>query len=70
LDVALDLGGELVLRNFQFIAGLKIHPENGAVLEVTSEAQSCFGGYATFLVDDVGDASDWHAQIHGHFIHA
>ena len=61
LHVALDLGGKLVLCNFQLIAGLKIHPENRVVLEIASESQSCLRGDATFLVDDIGDASDRHA---------
>jgi len=61
LHVALDFGGEFVLGNFQFITGLKVHPEDGAVVEIASEAESCFGGYAAFFVDDIGDASDWHA---------
>jgi hypothetical protein len=51
LDVARDLGGELVLCNFQLVAGLKIHPEDRAVLEVASEPQSCFGG-DTALLDE------------------
>jgi len=37
LDVAFNFGRELVLCNFQVVAGLEIHPENGCVIEVAGQ---------------------------------
>ncbi len=57
LHVASDLGGNLVLGDFQVVAGLEIHPEYRSVLEIARKAQSRVGGDATPLVHDVRDAS-------------
>lgn len=37
LHIALDFGREFVLGNFQVVAGLQIHPENGRVPEVAGQ---------------------------------
>jgi len=56
LHVAFDLTGNLVFRDFQVIAGLKVHPKRRAVAEITRKAESGIRSNPTTLVDNVSDA--------------
>src|SRR5215472_5598008 len=67
LHVTLNLVGELILSHFQIVARLKIHPKCRCVLEVAGEALCGVRGNPTPLVDDIGDSSQWDAQVHRHW---
>jgi hypothetical protein len=49
LHISRNLGGDLVLGNFQLVARLEIHPESSGVLEITRKAQRRVGGDAAAL---------------------
>jgi hypothetical protein len=55
LHISRNLGGDLVLGNFQVVARLEIHPESSGVLEITRKTQRRVGGDAAALVHDIRD---------------
>jgi hypothetical protein len=65
-----NYAGELVVRNFQIVRGLKIQPKSRAGVEVPSQAQSSIRSNAAALMDDLGNARHWDAQIKRQPIHA
>ena len=62
-NFTLNYTRDLVLRNFQIVPGLKIQPEAGAGVEVSSESQSSIWGNAAALVDNLGNSRHRDAQI-------
>lgn len=69
-DFSFDRARQLILRNFQIVGSLKIHPKRGAGIEVPSQAQGRVWGDSTAFVNDLGDPCDRHSQIERQAIHA
>ena len=70
MDFFLDCARQPVFGHFQIVGGLKVHPEPGAGVEITSQAQGGIGRDSAPFVDNFGNPRHRHAQIEGEAIHA
>jgi len=61
---------KLVLRNFQMISGLQIHPEAGAGIEIPGEPQGRIWSNPAALVHNFGYSRYRNTQVERQPIHA
>jgi hypothetical protein len=64
-DFLQDLVGQCVLRGFQFVGGLEVHPHLSGGAEIVAQSERGVRRYSALPVQDGGDPVSWDPQGEG-----